>query len=208
MNEEYSDYLNSEAWKSKRIQRMAISHFRCAACKAKSTEVHHLTYERIFNEDMQDLLPLCRNHHICAEEAKRAGLILTTGHPLHLLAETILVLAQYKQKAKRVKEPTEVFQCETKNKTQRDLLGEHWFTEALKMNRKPFLKLCRKQFNGQSKSRLCANAIALWDKNRRHNGNDAEVPKSARRKTIIIHRPSEENSNFNSQTGRLIYDPK
>lgn len=62
---EYSAYLQSEAWKSKR--RIAIDRAggRCQLCNADGCilEVHHRTYERFGNEDLGDLTVLCGDCH-------------------------------------------------------------------------------------------------------------------------------------------------
>lgn len=93
MNEEYSTYLNSEAWQKKRAERLAIGRFRCAACsERRAVHVHHLTYERIFNEDMADLLPLCKLHHDAAEELVKRGSLPRRGDVLFLATETIRLL--------------------------------------------------------------------------------------------------------------------
>lgn len=47
---QYHEYIQSEAWKQKRAQRLAISNNQCAVCgTGRNLEVHHLTYARIFS---------------------------------------------------------------------------------------------------------------------------------------------------------------
>jgi len=61
VTEAYRAYLKSDKWKAKR--QAVFKHYgkRCYACRkqAKVLHVHHLTYERLGNEAMGDLIPLC-----------------------------------------------------------------------------------------------------------------------------------------------------
>lgn len=96
MNREYERYLQSEAWREKRIQRLAIAKNRCAACtNHKAVHVHHLTYARIFNEDMADLLPLCEEHHWDAEELIKHGDLTRKGDVLFLAVETVRLILHF-----------------------------------------------------------------------------------------------------------------
>ena len=70
LSPEYRAYLASEQWQ--RVRRAALSHagYRCARCQARSNprariylEVHHLTYERLGRERLEDLEVLCTNCH-------------------------------------------------------------------------------------------------------------------------------------------------
>lgn len=56
----YSEYLNSPEWKSKRQRVLERDDYTCQAClKRKATQVHHLTYERLYNEPLFDLVSIC-----------------------------------------------------------------------------------------------------------------------------------------------------
>lgn len=60
----YQDYLQSFEWQIKRQQVIDIWGGRCALCNSGgSLEVHHRTYERLGNERLTDLLPLCDDCH-------------------------------------------------------------------------------------------------------------------------------------------------
>lgn len=60
----YYEYMASEAWGEKRFQRMKADGFKCARCGSESSlQVHHLTYERLGHEDMDDLITLCKSCH-------------------------------------------------------------------------------------------------------------------------------------------------
>ena len=64
--ERYRQYLQSDAWKTKRKSVLQAAGFRCRRCGARATEVHHETYKRIYNERMSDLTALCSNCHEAA----------------------------------------------------------------------------------------------------------------------------------------------
>ncbi len=61
--DDYSDYLTSTEWKERRSLRLEHDGHRCQDCGESATEVHHLTYERIGEEQLGDLLSLCRECH-------------------------------------------------------------------------------------------------------------------------------------------------
>jgi hypothetical protein len=67
----YIDYLNSETWRKRRYAALEAVEFRCQLCgETDSLEVHHLTYERLGNEDPSDLFVICKGHH-WIEDTKR-----------------------------------------------------------------------------------------------------------------------------------------
>ena len=76
----YEEYLDSADWKKRRSAALARDGGLCQACyEADASEVHHLTYERIFEEPLFDLVSVCEDCHkklhrrnIAAKEAGRA----------------------------------------------------------------------------------------------------------------------------------------
>lgn len=62
----YTKYLESDEWKEKRKLVAKDRNNTCELC-GKSVlfgfHIHHLTYERIFNEDLDDLMFLCAECH-------------------------------------------------------------------------------------------------------------------------------------------------
>lgn len=64
-NAEYEPYLDSDAWDTKRKQRLALDGHKCSRCQRDNVklDVHHITYERIGRERMTDLISLCRRCH-------------------------------------------------------------------------------------------------------------------------------------------------
>ena len=161
MNEEYSEYLNSREWQAKRALRLAKDEFKCVACGRKNgIQVHHLTYERIFHEDIEDLMSLCYIHHKIVESLIFEKKLSRIGCVEALRADTMALLdvrgdhgdtmiQNYKQS------------LNPRNKTQGRLLSEPWFSEALKLGRKKFKAFVRAQPNY---AKFMGNACALYDR--------------------------------------------
>jgi len=62
--EKYHEYLLSEKWASLRIKKIAEAGGKCQMCnKNVSLQVHHRTYDNIFNEKLSDLIVLCKYCH-------------------------------------------------------------------------------------------------------------------------------------------------
>ena len=61
---DYNLYIKSEQWKEKREDRKFLDGLKCRFCgSAKNLQVHHITYENVPNEDMDDLITLCKSCH-------------------------------------------------------------------------------------------------------------------------------------------------
>lgn len=61
----YYEYLKSDEWKDKRIRVLNRDKYICQGCLIdKATQVHHLTYDRIFKEPLFDLTSVCEKCHI------------------------------------------------------------------------------------------------------------------------------------------------
>jgi len=105
MNAEYAAYLISPQWQAKRQKRLALSGHRCSACAdARAVHVHHLTYARIFNENMTDLMPLCETHHKLAEYLIKHGQLSRVGDVRTLAARTLRLLAAHAPLLRRAKQ--------------------------------------------------------------------------------------------------------
>lgn len=62
--ESYKAYLQSEEWKARRQHAIDLADGRCQVCYSPDDlEVHHRTYERLFEEAPLDLTVLCRDCH-------------------------------------------------------------------------------------------------------------------------------------------------
>jgi len=66
----YKAYLASAPWQQKRWERFILDRFVCQGCGAEDwpLDCHHLTYERLGQEEMDDLVTLCRNCHDLVED--------------------------------------------------------------------------------------------------------------------------------------------
>lgn len=61
--EEYKNYTYNSHWQQLRDELYKISNW-CAACGTTlDVDIHHMTYERIGSENINDLVLLCRPHH-------------------------------------------------------------------------------------------------------------------------------------------------
>ncbi len=74
----YHEYLKSDAWWAKRSLVMARENNICQGCRlVRAEEVHHLTYARIFDELLIDLVAFCepchRKIHVFAPWDSREG---------------------------------------------------------------------------------------------------------------------------------------
>lgn len=60
----YYAYLGSDTWKQKRKLVFERDNNLCQICKKETaTEVHHLTYQNIYNEPIEDLIAICYECH-------------------------------------------------------------------------------------------------------------------------------------------------
>jgi 5-methylcytosine-specific restriction endonuclease McrA len=60
----YQEYLESPAWSEKRAEVLGEAGHLCQRCGGrKATTVHHLSYARMGNEGLEDLVAVCRHCH-------------------------------------------------------------------------------------------------------------------------------------------------
>lgn len=60
----YEAYLQSAHWKQfKKAYETSGASVRCAACGSSHFQLHHRTYERLGQELIGDVVPLCETHH-------------------------------------------------------------------------------------------------------------------------------------------------
>jgi hypothetical protein len=60
----YNLYLQSPQWKIKRAQVLRRAGNICEGCRRqKATQVHHLSYEHVFNEFLWELVAICDDCH-------------------------------------------------------------------------------------------------------------------------------------------------
>jgi 5-methylcytosine-specific restriction endonuclease McrA len=65
-NKKYLDYMKSETWQLKRIERLKIDDYQCVLCGCVGDlETHHISYKGLGNEDVyQDLVSVCPRCHV------------------------------------------------------------------------------------------------------------------------------------------------
>jgi hypothetical protein len=60
----YQEYLQTDHWKAKRAEALAVAEYRCQVCNGMDgITVHHRTYERRGEELLSDLIALCKSCH-------------------------------------------------------------------------------------------------------------------------------------------------
>lgn len=68
---EYAEYLNSPVWRTKRQKVLERDNYVCCGCLVnKATQVHHLTYEHIYDELLFELVSICDDCHAKAHPEK------------------------------------------------------------------------------------------------------------------------------------------
>lgn len=154
--EAYQEYLKSDEWRERRGRRLQLSDGKCEVCgSVKGLEVHHITYDRIFNEHMEDLMVVCYRHHRTAHNLRkrqattRAGIIKNIGK-------------LERKRSKKAKHPS-------RNRGQESLMNEWWFKDALLLQRNQFKKLVKNMYATVRIGSFCSymsNCFALY---RRHH---------------------------------------
>ena len=70
----WKHYLRSKHWRSIRARALKRDSRRCQTCRrTRRLEVHHLTYERLGEERLEDLVTLCQRCHSTAHQWERRG---------------------------------------------------------------------------------------------------------------------------------------
>lgn len=66
---EYYSYILSNDWQLKKEKRKELDNYKCYWCKSTDRlEVHHITYERLGNENLGDIVTLCKKCHEALHE--------------------------------------------------------------------------------------------------------------------------------------------
>lgn len=62
--ERYREYLKSDQWLHRRDLVLERDQYKCQACLCnKATQVHHLTYNHVYEEFMYELTSVCESCH-------------------------------------------------------------------------------------------------------------------------------------------------
>lgn len=175
MTKEYAEYLCSEEWGRKRVERLRIGNGRCAVCGVGGgIDVHHLTYARIFDEEMGDLLPLCRKHHEVVEGLIRSGELGREGDVMYLATETVRVVlgkeiaAIKAAKVERADDGGGKFRVMVngilaRKEIQVDMLRDERFVRLLGLPEKRFKEELRRLYHGNpNKGKLMGNGMGIY----------------------------------------------
>lgn len=84
-------YLQSTEWRIIRTERLRIAQQRCEYCgSTESLQCHHITYERLTAEHIDDIVILCGGSNGCHQKIHNIlGYDRTTEYPISLLKEPI-----------------------------------------------------------------------------------------------------------------------
>lgn len=68
---DYSEYLRSPEWRGVKARYIASDLPQTCICGEIEVDMHHLTYERVGQERITDLMPLCRTCHEMVHDLER-----------------------------------------------------------------------------------------------------------------------------------------
>lgn len=61
----YNEYLSSSEWQYKRNQILKKDDYKCCMCGTEyDLQVHHIHYNNVGDEELNDCLTLCKEHHL------------------------------------------------------------------------------------------------------------------------------------------------
>jgi hypothetical protein len=66
-HQDYKEYLQTKHWNATRGMALKTKHYECERCRAKGIKlcVHHLRYDNVGMEPLEDLMVLCEKcHHV------------------------------------------------------------------------------------------------------------------------------------------------
>lgn len=142
---EYQKYLQSDHWKSLRLQALTRDGFKCTSCGSfNNLQGHHIRYRPDwYSGVVEDIQTLCDSCHLEAHQKRRK-----------------------KRHRKRNKRPQIVQPSPPKppRKTQCELASQPWFLEALEHNRHTFMGIMRHRFaTHPRRNSMLSNAAMLYD---------------------------------------------
>jgi hypothetical protein len=86
--EDKANYLESPKWKALKKQRLVLAKHKCevpGCTTVHNLECHHVTYERLTIEYIEDLRIVCRTHHQAIHN--KLGYDRATDYPISILKE-------------------------------------------------------------------------------------------------------------------------
>lgn len=83
----YAKYLRSPEWIKKRDEYREIFHHQCFFCKStENLHVHHISYENLGNETVDDLIVLCKACHLNVHKGRMKIWTIEPEHYEHVIA--------------------------------------------------------------------------------------------------------------------------
>jgi hypothetical protein len=137
----YDAYLKSAAWRDVKERYRASDLPQICMCGATEVDLHHVTYDRVGREELEDFVPLCRACHTQAHILEQEGIIELDLKGFYYDAERAAenAIVEAERKAKAAAEAAE------KLLNSHDFYHEFIRTAPLrKAQRRPFVKRPRK----------------------------------------------------------------
>jgi len=98
----YADYIWSAEWAEvKRRYRASKLPQKCVVCGSSHVDLHHRSYRRLGAERLNDLVPLCREHHMIVHEKEKTFKSWTLWDSPRKLRKIEQKKRQRRQKGKR-----------------------------------------------------------------------------------------------------------
>jgi len=96
----YDQYIASAEWAAKRAQRLEIDGHKCRTCghtgEQWALQVHHVTYERLGGEDVEnDLITLCAACHEAITNVIRSRRYEGRSYQVRSISTTITTRQEY-----------------------------------------------------------------------------------------------------------------
>ena len=85
------EYLESTKWQQLRNTRLRIAHHKCESCgSTHQLQCHHITYQRLTNEHIDDLAILCGGSNGCHQRIHNLlGYDRTIEYPISILKDQL-----------------------------------------------------------------------------------------------------------------------
>lgn len=84
--EDKLEYIQSEKWRTLRFSRLMIAQYKCESCGSfHNLNLHHITYERLTQEELEDVAILCEVCHTKLHNL--LGYDRTTLYPISILKD-------------------------------------------------------------------------------------------------------------------------
>lgn len=93
----YKRYLKSDKWLGKRKDKLEEVDYECELCGKHgcTLQVHHLTYDRIFDEENKDLLVVCKPCHKYADRIRKSRKRISKGENLEIKQATNSIIKKH-----------------------------------------------------------------------------------------------------------------